>query len=184
MGRGGPCGISVVRQLNYTREKKHAFGPPKTETSTRTIPIDGELVAILRRWKARQAENEMRRGKAYFYTYEAKDGCLWQMHKQTEPPEGLTRRPLVCTQENGKAIPHDTLRRELNRFGVNSLRHTHATICAENGAPPKGLAGRLGHKNIAITENLYTHETKRMQRETIAAFESRSAGSRRRPSRY
>ena len=86
------------------------------------------------------------------------------MHKQAQPGKGMTRRALVCTDERGKAIPEKSLSQKLKQHGVNahSFRHTHATICAENGAPPKGIAARLGHSTPIITETLYTHGTDKM----------------------
>ena len=40
----------------------------------------------------------------------------------------------------------------------------------EAGATPKDVAARLGHKDATITQNLYTHDTEKMQRETVALF--------------
>lgn len=165
--------VSVVRQVVYTAKHGHAFGPPKTASSVRVFPVGSELLSVLRRWKAKQAENELAHGKAYYFVYEGKDGALWQLPKQASQPPGLERRPLVCTRANGMAVLQNSVCVSLEKCGINahSLRHTHATICAEHGAPPKGLAGRLGHHSATLTENLYTHETERMQRDTIAAFE-------------
>lgn len=41
---------------------------------------------------------------------------------------------------------------------------THATQPIENGATPNGVAGRLGHANVDITQNLYTHTTQKLQK--------------------
>lgn len=163
--------VTVERQLVRLTGGAR-FGPVKTATSVRTIPIGAELIAALKKWKAMQAADEMRMGAAYLYTYEAADGKLWQLPKGMEPTEGMTRRAILCTAKNGKAFSRMSLMAALRERGLNthSFRHTHATICAENGAPPKGIAGRLGHANTAITENLYTHETEKMQLDTIAAF--------------
>ena len=166
--------ITVARQMCYTASIGYYFGEPKTATSKRTIPIDGELIALLKRWKAQQAANELECGGGYFYSYEGTKGELWQMSKTESPEKGFTRRELVCTHDNGKRVSHDTLKVGLRKYGVNShsLRHTHATICAENGAPLKGLAGRLGHSTINLTANLYTHETEKMKSEVLAAFKA------------
>lgn len=95
------------------------------------------------------------------------------MQKQARPDDGMALRSLVCTQSSGKAVSRSTFTYAMEKIGINahSLRHTHATLCAENGAPAKGLAGRLGHKNTSITENLYTHETEAMQGAALNAFE-------------
>ncbi len=107
------------------------------------------------------------------YIYEAKDGGLWQMQKQAAPQKGMKRRQLVCTGKNGNCVSKTSLTYALRKAGINShsFRHTHATLCAESGAPAKGIAGRLGHSSTAITDNLYTHETETMQENTLEAFE-------------
>lgn len=167
--------ISVKRQVFYTKNTGYSFGPPKTRTSIRDIIIGQELLSILKKWKAAQSANEMKFGRAYFYTYEAKDGARWQLQKQIVPDAGFVRRSMVCTRENGACVIGEAVRHALHLHGTNShsLRHTHATICAENGAPPKGIAGRLGHSSTKITENLYTHETEKMQEWTLEAFEKK-----------
>lgn len=168
----GESTLSITRQIQYTPEKGYYFCPPKTESSIRTIPIGDELACTLRKWKTQQAVNEMQYGKAYLYIYEAEDGGLWQMQKQARPEKGMVRRPLVCTDEKGKTIPEVSFKTMLRNHGINShsFRHTHATICAENGAPPKGIAARLGHSTPIITETIYTHGTDKMQQDTMAAF--------------
>ena len=165
--------IIVARQLVYSSGSGHTFHLPKTNAGRRVIPIDGELVAALRRWKSAQAANELKQGCSYYRTYEAEDGKLWQIMKYANPPETLTHRPLVCTRKDGKVAGRSTLSHITKHYGVNmhSFRHTHATLCAESGAPIKGLAGRLGHSDTHITENLYTHETDRMRADTLKAFE-------------
>ncbi len=85
----------------------------------------------------------------------------------------MERRFPVCTDKDGRLAHGSIVKRQMKEHGVNfhSFRHTHATICAENGAPPKGLAGQFGHKTTNLKENLYTHETQRIQQETMAVFE-------------
>lgn len=40
----------------------------------------------------------------------------------------------------------------------------------EAGAKPVDVAARLGHADATITQNLYTHDTEDMQKETAAIF--------------
>ena len=47
-------------------------------------------------------------------------------------------------------------------FTFHSLRHTHATILAENDVPPKYVQERLGHKDIYTTLKFYQHLTKKI----------------------
>ncbi|MBR2214397.1 MAG: tyrosine-type recombinase/integrase [Selenomonadaceae bacterium] len=164
--------ISVIRQVVPTRRRGLVFSVPKTKTSIRTIPIDDELVEILRRWQERQTENEQTYGESYSYCYEDATSRIWQFPKNQPVTEEMTLRQMVCTNKCGRVVRRDTVMRCLRLNGLNShsFRHTHATLCAENGAPAKGLADRLGHSNTNLTENLYTHTTDKMQKETLSAF--------------
>ena len=62
----------------------------------------------------------------------------------------------------------------LQQEGLNShsFRHTHATTLIENGAPAKGIAGRLGHASVDITEQVYIHNTAALQDRTEQIFEA------------
>ena len=63
---------------------------------------------------------------------------------------------------------HENLAKFLKLENLNALsfRHTHATQLTENGAKPAGVSGRLGHKNLACTQNIYVHLTPKMQEDT------------------
>ena len=80
---------------------------------------------------------------------------------------------IVCTHPDGRAVLSDIVIRKLNAEGLNahSFWHTHATQLIEYGATPKGVASRLGHANTLITQNLYTHNTLKLQVETLAIFD-------------
>jgi integrase len=64
----------------------------------------------------------------------------------------------------------------------HDLRHTSATLLLAEGVHGKIVQERLGHANIAMTLDLYSHVTADMQRQaadaleaTIASVEARSA---------
>lgn len=48
---------------------------------------------------------------------------------------------------------------DIPEFDYHSLRHTHATMLVEHGAPIKYVQERLGHKNVDVTLNVYQHLT-------------------------
>jgi integrase len=58
---------------------------------------------------------------------------------------------------------------------VHDLRHTYATLALEAGVHPKVVSERLGHANIGITLNLYSHVSEGMDRD--AADRSRACCS-------
>ena len=170
--------LTIERQVAERHAGGFSFTTPKTATSTRTILLDGRLLAALRRWKALQVERELAMGKAYQVVYEVEGGTLYTAPKLEEPPEGAIPRPLICTDPYGLPVTYRGLAAMLKRKGINahSFRHTHATQLIEAGAKPVDVATRLGHKDATITQNLYAHDTSEMQRETVAIF-SRIVGT-------
>lgn len=163
--------ISIERQLLYTSY----FETPKTDTSERTFYADSVLLAYLRTLKSVQAADEMRLGEAYQLAYEdTRDGrSLVLLPKKLPPPAGYIRRTLVCLKPNGVPYRYDHIKRILQPLNLNShsFRHTHATRLIEAGAKPVDVAARLGHADATITQNLYTHDTDDMKRETARIFD-------------
>ena len=163
--------ICVVRQ----RLRRNYFDTPKTETSTRSFYADASLISYLRSLKATQAANEIRYGEAYQLVYEdvENDHAIVILPKKIPLPHGCTPRPLICVKPSGRIYVHDTLKNALRRLGLNShsFRHTHATRLIEAGAKPVDVAARLGHADATITQNLYTHDTEEMKKETARIFE-------------
>jgi len=45
----------------------------------------------------------------------------------------------------------------------------------ENGANPKDVQMRLGHNDISITLQTYTHDTEQMQSQSVDIFEKAAA---------
>lgn len=164
--------IRVQRQLYYAGKGNLLFLPPKTETSKRDIRISEKLAAVLHDWHEHQKTMERQRGDSYCVVLENTDRRVSVCSKALAPKNGK-RCYLVCTRSNGKLISRSALHARLQSMGLNahSFRHTHATLLIEAGAPLKGVAGRLGHKHIDLTTNIYTHNTEKMQAMTEDYFE-------------
>ena len=75
-------------------------------------------------------------------------------------------------EKNGQLVLKEALSKVLRNEGLNahSFRHTHTTILAENGVPAKAIAGRLGHADATITQNLYAHNTEKLQEIAVISF--------------
>ena len=62
-----------------------------------------------------------------------------------------------------------------NRLGLRSirlhdLRHFHASLLLKQGVHLKVVQERLGHSNIAVTADVYSHVTPSLHKEAADAF--------------
>lgn len=163
--------ITVQRQMTYLGKRGYFLTSPKTESSNRYIIVDDFLLGKLKSWQAQQRENEQHFGNSYVCVYREVDGHIERKSKSL-PALGGEEVSLICTRTDGRIISKSWFTQILKREELNahSFRHTHVTQLIENGAKPKGVAGRVGHANTQITQNLYTHNTTKLQEETAAIF--------------
>ena len=131
---------------------------PKTAAGRRSVSLDPQTTRILGEHRRRQAEERLRVG----------------------PPWNDTG--LVFTDELGRAI-HPmrayVLFRELvwrnpllPRIRLHDLRHTAATLALAAGVHPKVVQERLGHANIAITLDTYSHVVEGLQEDAACQIAS------------
>ena len=136
------------------------FSTPKYE-SYRTIEMDKQMTELLSREYQRQGRARKYFDNRYKRYYEDANRRI------TEEMIGHEVL-LLCRRENGEYIHprtmqytsrviHEELR--IPEFDFHSLRHTHATMLIEEGAPLKYVQQRLGHKKIEVTMNIYQHGT-------------------------
>ncbi len=164
--------INVRRQIINLNKRGYFLTTLKNESSKRYILIDDYLLGELRRWQNQQAENEKQFGDSYVYVYREDDGHIQRQLRGLPPPVG-EKISLLCTRNDGRIILKKFFVNLLTAEGLNahSFRHTHATRLIENGAKAKGVARRLGHADATITQNLYTHNTLKLQEKTLAIFD-------------
>lgn len=155
--------LTVNKQVQWDEKMQcWYFTAPKYD-SFRTIEIDDELVAIFARLRDKQLKAKTYYAELYTELYEGNKRAI-------NAKEG-TLIELVCIRENGTYIQPRTMQHTASiihhkmnypEFTFHSLRHTHATILAENDVPPKYVQERLGHKDIYTTLKFYQHLTKKI----------------------
>lgn len=57
---------------------------------------------------------------------------------------------------------------KLPRIRFHDLRHTHATLALQAGVHPKIVSERLGHGDVGLTLNVYSHAIPALQEEAAA----------------
>lgn len=129
---------------------------PKTNNSIRTIAISNTLIKILKKHRIKQLENRMLFGSAYkennmVCCYE--DGHLFN-------PKRFSAKFNELLQKNN-----------LPTIRFHDLRHSHASLLVKLGVQPKEISERLGHSNIGITMDLYSHLYEETDRQVAEMFD-------------
>lgn len=161
--------LKVNRTLLYQktygeRENTYQVQTPKSENSKRAVPLIPDAEKMLKKHRIEQKEYILSRGGR------------WQ------PIEGFEN--LVFTTRNGTPVQEVYIVKYLKRVTMrlnekeqkkaemegrkpvvfepvtpHTLRHTFATRAFECGMMPKTIQEILGHSNLSITMDLYTHVT-------------------------
>jgi integrase len=163
--------------VNKTLEYRHNVGvwragPPKSQSSYRTIPLTKRAYEIL---KSCYDERFTRKES------ELLAQILEYVDRRTGQTEYLCMRDLVFvnfrTGEPAKNSSYDTHLYKLcdeagiKRFCMHALRHTYATRAIERGVMPKALQKLLGHASIKTTMDRYVHVTDASLLGAIKQFE-------------
>ena len=162
--------VNKTLEFRYKQDEWRA-GPPKTESSYRTIPLTDTAYDILREiYDTREYRNES----------EGLSTVLTFMDRKTGQKRKLVMCDLVFinwrTGMPAKNSSYDTHLYKLcddagiKRFCMHALRHTYATRAIESVMQPKVLQKLLGHASITTTMNRYVHVTDDSMKEGVAQF--------------
>jgi integrase len=153
----GRARIAVRRSL-VTVGHEVVVSEPKTAKGRRSVALDPATVAGLKAWRKNQAAERLAWGPAW------------------------TDSGLVYTREDGRPLHPREVTRAFSRhvlaagvpiIRLHDLRHTHATLALAAGVHPKVVQERLGHANIAITLDTYSHAVPALEEQaarTVAAL--------------
>ncbi len=155
--------LSVRRTLSRGKGGTWEEGQPKTAAGRRSIALPTDCIDALKRQRVQQAEERLRLGP------------LWEDHGFVFT--GHTGRPLHVN-----SLDHQ-FRKLIETAGVpkirfHDLRHTSATLMLLIGEHPKIVQERLGHSDISMTLNRYSHVTPGMQKRTADNLSSALNGSK------
>lgn len=119
----------------------------KTKKSRRDIPISDYLVSVLKQHKQLQSMEGVTNINNLVFCSEA--GTPYE-------PRSFIRKMHAITEKAG--IP---------RVNVHSMRHTFASRLLEAGVDLKIVQELLGHENISLTADTYTHVSQDLKRSAI-----------------
>lgn len=115
---------------------------PKSQTSNRTVPIPSNLISVIKTHELNQKIEKVKAGPYY------------------------DDKGFIFSTDTGKPLDHRNLSQSYRKLLIkaqiphhkfHALRHTFATKLFERRVPLKTVSTLLGHSNVAITANIYTH---------------------------
>lgn len=135
--------LMVKRGQTLNKKGRVVLSTPKTKTSRRRIDCDEETMRI-----------------------------LWRRYNVDDSP-------FIFSYDDGRMlIPwslSDTLKKKSKAAGIkghrfHDLRHGHATYLLINNVHPKIVQERLGHANVGITLDTYSHLIPGLQKTAVEAL--------------
>jgi integrase len=148
----------VIRARRSLQQAKGGLSFKDTKGKKgRAIKLPAFAVDLLRRHRVEQAKQRLQFGPAY----DDEDLVCARLHGTPISPNELTAAFAAVIRES-----------DLPRVRFHDLRHSHATQLLRQGIHPKVVSERLGHSNIAITLDVYSHVLPDMQDEAARRIDS------------
>lgn len=151
------AGTLRVRNQLQRIDRKLVLVPPKTAKSRRTLVMPALIVESLREHEKRQVAEKLWAGSSW------EEAGLVFANRTGGPTQA--RRVI----EQFHALLEETGMRHI-RF--HDLRHSCATLLLVQGVSPRVVMEVLGHSEIAITMNAYSHVVPELQREAAQRMQA------------
>lgn len=124
------------------------WAPLKTKGSSRTVTIDADLMAIVRKQRA-------------YYSSLPKFSLDWFIF-------GGPRHLAYTSIER---VKNDAVKASgLPRIKIHSFRHSHASNLIAAGIPLINISKRLGHSSVSMTSDIYGHLVDRSEDDVLTAL--------------
>ncbi|KQU24069.1 integrase [Bacillus sp. Leaf13] len=147
--------IRLAKTLFHT-EGEFIFQTSKTKESKRLISLGTKTLTLLKKWRIQQNEANL----ASSHDWDNKKVVFTR-------DDGSPTRLAYLNEKLDIVIK----KHNLHRITIHGLRHTHASLLFESGASIKEVQERLGHSDIQMTMNIYTHVTDTVKEQTAAKFQ-------------
>lgn len=139
--------IRVDHQLQRTREMEYIIEKPKTESGERFVPMSNEVAACFRRIiqnRLKPRKEPMIDGYTGFLFLDKNEMPMVALHWEHYFKHIRNKYNSIYKIQLPKITPH-------------VCRHTFCSNMAKSGMNPKTLQYIMGHSDISVTLNTYTH---------------------------
>ncbi|MED1201988.1 site-specific integrase [Heyndrickxia acidicola] len=147
--------IHITHSLYYIAGQGLVLQDPKTASGKRNISITDDVIAELQAYKVKKQEQLLKVGLK------------------------LNKDHFIISAFGGEPLNPNTIHKQflydiklagVKRIRFHDLRHTHATIMLEIGENSKVVSERLGHSNVSITLDKYSHVSSNLQDSSAENF--------------
>ena len=139
--------INVNHQLQRKRNMEYVIEETKTECGTRLVPMTDEVKKCFRKIienRKKPKKEPMIDGKVGFLYLDKNDMPMVALHWEKYFQHICEKYNKIYKAEMPKVTPH-------------VCRHTFCSNMAKSGMNPKTLQKIMGHSDIGVTLNTYTH---------------------------
>jgi integrase len=152
--------LLVRRQWEVNEAGEWEAVPLKTAQSRRTLDMPALAMAKLREQKARVSEMRLRSGKKWDERYD----CVFPGERGHGKPTHVTTIDQQFKRHLAKTVGPG--------LRVHDLRHGAASLMLKQGLSLREIMEQLGHSQIGITANLYTHVAPEMKQKPARAMDA------------
>lgn len=133
---------AVTAKTPNAKARQKLIQNPKTEKGKRQIPLPEDVATVLDQWRKIQAQEKLKLGPLY-----KNSGRVFTSTIGT---------PLIA-RNVARKLSQLAEKAGVEHVNPHALRHTFATRLLEAGVHPKVVQEMLGHKDITLTLNTYSH---------------------------
>lgn len=149
--------ILRVRRNMVHGENGYIIKAPKSEAGIRDIHLGDDVIKEL----AEAKEEYMCDMEAYGPGFQDLGFIVHQNDGSPLHPDSITRKWIRFLDRNN-----------LPRIRLHDLRHSNATALIQAGVNPRVVQQRLGHSDVNITLNTYTHVLPEMDKDAASKLDS------------
>lgn len=149
--------IKINKTLTQGNKGRQIVQAPKTRAGRRTIPVDDETIAYLKRWRRIQQEHFFRLG----INTMKPDQLLFTNSKNGYQSLNTPSKRLRKIQADNKLTP---------RITIHGFRHSFISNLLIAGVPVTSVQKLVGHTDPTITLGVYAHVSAKQESEATATL--------------
>lgn len=169
--------IMINKTLVYlpnTQNNKYEFSfqTPKTKNAIRSIPMQHNVENAFQEQLIIQQQQKQ---NSRWHPLTGFENLVF-LNKYGHPRQRSSlqktlNRLVKAINREQQSMLHNARKTSMQPIHPHTLRHTFATRCFEAGIPPKTVQTILGHSNIQMTLDLYTHVSNQKKRSDLQKLE-------------